>query len=140
MLPRFSEYRFPGRAGELYASGDETGFRREVALNYGTYHEALADTLERTGGRPDPAAHRGDFGGYARACNLGVEVLRAEMLIRAYRGAERGRSDPMEGRPLVDEAHRLVAVEGDDATRRGRRGSDEARRWTPPQIPAHLRE
>jgi hypothetical protein len=62
------------------------------------------------------------------------------MLIRAYRGAERGRSDPMEGRPLVDEAHRLVAVEGDDASRRGRRGSDEARRWTPPQVPARLRE
>jgi hypothetical protein len=55
------------------------------------------------------------------------------------RGAETGRSDPMEGRPLVDEARRLVAVEGDDAARKRRRGSDEARRWLAPQVPAHLR-
>jgi hypothetical protein len=139
MLPKFTEYRFPGRAGELYASGDEAGFRREVARGYGAYHEALADALEDAGGRPDPADYAGDHEGYARACNLALDIVRGEMLIRAFRGAERGRSDPMEGRPLVDEAHRLVSVEGDDAPRGRRRGSAEARRWVPPQVPERLR-
>lgn len=143
MLPESLQlryYRFPGRAGELQANADPAGLIAELGGSYAEYHERLADELETRGGTPEPERYSGDLERYAADCNYVLDLLRAEAMLRSCRVLVAGQKDvsPAKawgGRPLVDEAHRLVSVTGDDAARAARRGSNRARAWTPPAEP-----
>lgn len=136
--PRFDirNYQFPGEAGKLQRNGDSSGLAAEIGANYGRYHEHLAETLESLGGLPAPDASGDDYDAYAQACNAAFAVVFAEQALREARGTHltSAGADPGEWRscPVVDELHRLVAVEGKDAARLARRGSARAARWRPP--------
>lgn len=131
---RTTLYTFPGRAGELQR-GSTIELIRELGDNCDTYHDALADEVERVGERPDRAAYGDDYDAFGRAARYVSELLSAEILLRRARklrktGSKAGLEVPEA--PLVDEAHRLVGVGASDANRHGRRGSREAREWKPP--------
>ena len=135
---RFDRYRFPDRAGEMQAQGDLQGLRDELSRRYNRYHSALAEEFERVGGRPDPEEYRGRLADYEEACNYLTELLRVEVTLRVLRhfratGRRSSATDTFAGRPLVDEMHRLVSVDGaGDDVRAQRRGSRQALRWQPP--------
>lgn len=135
-------YTFPGRAGELQRSGSTIELIRELGDNYDAYHDALADEVERVGGRPEPAAHGDDYDAFGRDARYVSELLSAEVVLRRARklrktGSKAGLDVPEA--PLVDEAHRLVGVGASDAKRHSRRGSREAREWEPPPFVARPR-
>ena len=128
-------YEFPGRAGELQHQGSTIELIRELGDNYDAYHDALAEEIERVGGRPDPAGYGEDYAAFGRDARYVSELLSAEVILRRARrlrttGSKKGIEVPEA--PLVDEMHRLVGVGSSDAKRHGRRGSRAARDWTPP--------
>ncbi|MEA2123524.1 MAG: hypothetical protein QOI80_306 [Solirubrobacteraceae bacterium] len=130
-------YRFPGRAGALQNAGAAPAMLAELGDNYRTYHEHLAEELERTGGRPDPEDFGKDYAGYAAAVDRVVDLVKAESVLRLARawrvdGVPLG-TEAANQVPLLDERLRLVAVAGDDHARATRRGDPAAAQWTPPK-------
>src|SRR4051812_19487139 len=100
-------YRFPGRAGALQAAGAASSALAELGDNYSTYHEHLAEELERLGGRPDPKDFPNDYAGYAAAVDQIVDLVKAERVLRQARawrvdGVRLGTAQPSPV-PLLDE-------------------------------------
>jgi hypothetical protein len=136
---KLKHYRFSGRAGEHQAAGDVQAMLAELGDNYDSYHDQVADELERVGGRPDPGDFRGDPDGYGAAVDHSVDLVRAEQILRVAHGWRKdgqplGRS-ATGGVPLFDERHRLVAITGDGSKRAVRRGESKAAGWSPPKPP-----
>lgn len=133
-----TQYTFPGRAGELQRSGSTLALLRELGDNYDTYHDALADEVERVGGRPDPAPYGDDYEAFGRAARYVSELLSAEVILRRARKLRTTKSTKgleVPEAPLVDERHRLIGLGDSDANRQLRSGSREARDWRPPMFP-----
>jgi hypothetical protein len=139
---KLEHYQFPGRAGALQAAGAMPSMLAELGDNYVSYHEQLADGLERTGGRPDPKDFPDDFNGYCVALNQMVDLLRGERILRMARawredGVPLGTSVDADV-PLVDGRHRLVSRFPNDPNRIARRGDPAAAAWTPPSPPKQM--
>jgi hypothetical protein len=139
---KLAHYRFEGRAGALQARGAMASMLAELGDNYATYHDQIADELERIGGRPDPKDFAGDYAGYCVALDTMVDLLRAERILRMARawredGIPLGESVDVD-LPLVDERHRLVSRLPNDTGRASRRGDPAVAAWSPPRPPAPM--
>jgi hypothetical protein len=74
--------RFPGRAGELQATGAEAALLAELAAGADVYGRFLADRAQALGGEPDPAAYAGRFAAYGEACAAFDDLLAAQRLLQ----------------------------------------------------------
>jgi hypothetical protein len=136
---KLEHYAFPGRAGALQAAGDAKAMLAELGDNYDSYHDQVAEAMERHGGRPDARDFKDDLQGYADAIDYAVDLVRAEQFLRiahAWRkeGMPLGKTGTRAAL-LVDGRHRLVHRSGDDSTRASRRGDPKLDRWSPPAPP-----
>lgn len=107
----FKSLRFPARAGDLQDQGASASLIRELGDNYDTYHEFLANELQRFGGRPVPDDFTTAQAYLAAEAHL-QEVVMAELLLRnarAFRGSGAALDAGVDPAcPMVDSSDHLV--------------------------------
>jgi len=143
LIEALTNYRLPGRAGSIQERGDLRALVAEMGDNYDLYHDALADDLDALGEPPDPRDYIDDYVEYARLNNLWIDIVKAEVALRAYAHMrEFGVAEPVESRharPVLDERHRLVSRSSKHDLKRARRkGRQSAADWVPPETPRWL--